>query len=232
MQTPSTDATKKVSIAELVLTRHGVLDVAEWAIERQNAMHHAGIDHAGHCVVPQILLVDGASAFVVVALRVGAHDVIGVSTTNTGGLHAAVGCKVCWSERDALHTRRCGANLFNVCNSASSFKNGVKKERLFQTSASFELCKKTIDVMDIFWAFDFRNHDDVELVAGFCHDVDEVVEEPRRVEAIDAAPQLSGAEIKSVRHLDEASASCFLVCHRNCIFEVSENDVDVRNGVG
>jgi hypothetical protein len=38
------------------LAGHGVLDVAERAVERQHAVHGARIDHAGDGVVPQVLL--------------------------------------------------------------------------------------------------------------------------------------------------------------------------------
>ena len=57
VQAPGPDAPEKVGVAELVLAGDGVGDVAERPVERQDPVRHAGIDHAGDRVVPEVLLV-------------------------------------------------------------------------------------------------------------------------------------------------------------------------------
>ena len=62
VQAPGADAAEQVGVAELVLAGDGVLDVAERAVVREDAVGHAGVDHAGDRVVPQVLLVGGPRA--------------------------------------------------------------------------------------------------------------------------------------------------------------------------
>ena len=104
------DTAEQVGVAELVLARNGVLDVTERAVERQDAVGHAGIDHAGDRVVPEILLVRGPVGLDVgvalgIGLRVGPHEIAGVATADAGGLHAPVRGEVGRAEREPLHPR-------------------------------------------------------------------------------------------------------------------------------
>jgi hypothetical protein len=55
----------------------------------------------------------------------------------------------------------------------------MQENRTCQLRSCFELGKKPVDVMDVFWPFDLRNHDDVDLVSDCRHDLSEVVEKPR-----------------------------------------------------
>ena len=95
----------RIGVAELVLAGDGVPDVAERPVVRQDAVGHAGVDHAGDRVVPQVLLEGGARRVGVVRVRVLAHEVAGVAATDPGGLHAPVGGEVGRTERQALHPR-------------------------------------------------------------------------------------------------------------------------------
>ena len=54
----------------------------------------------------------------------------------------------------------------------------MQQDWLFQPGTSFQLCEQTIDIVNVFRAFNFRNHENVEFVAGFGDNVNEVVEEP------------------------------------------------------
>jgi hypothetical protein len=58
-----------------------------------------------------------------------------------------------------------------------------------------ELGEQAVDVVDVLGALDLRDHDDVELVADLGDEGREVVEHPRRVEAVDPRPELGVAEV-------------------------------------
>ena len=58
-----------------------------------------------------------------------------------------------------------------------------------------ELGEQAVDVVDVLGPLDLGDHDHVELVAGLGDQRGEVVETPRRVEAVDPGPQLGVAEV-------------------------------------
>ena len=60
VQRPGADAAEQERGAELRLAALDVLDVAERAVERQDARRRAGVDHARDRVVPRVLLGGGA----------------------------------------------------------------------------------------------------------------------------------------------------------------------------
>ena len=61
VEAPGADAAEQEGVAELVLAGDDVLDVAERAVEREDPVGRAGVDHAGDRVVPEVLLVGGAA---------------------------------------------------------------------------------------------------------------------------------------------------------------------------
>ena len=95
-----------------------------------------------------------------------------------------------------------------------------------------ELSQQPIDVMDVFGAFDLRDHDHIELVSDGGDQSDDVIEAPRRIEAVDSRPQLGVAHVNRVGYLDETRPGSCLVGHRDGIFEVAEQDVDGRDHLG
>ena len=105
MQTPRADTAQQEGVAELVFAGDDVGDVTEGPVVRINAVHRAGIDHAGDRVVPQVLLVDRAGALNVAVDWVLAHQIARVSATDSRGLHAAVSCQVGGAKGKALHAR-------------------------------------------------------------------------------------------------------------------------------
>ena len=107
----------------------------------------------------------------------------------------------------------------------------MDQDRLCNFVLSFKLRQELVEIMDVPRAFDFRQHDDINLVAGVCDDLGDVVEHPRRVQAVDARPQSCGAEIKVARHGDEAFARGFLFANRDRVLEIAEHDIDLRNRV-
>ena len=81
-------------------------------------------------------------------------------------------------------------------------------------------------------ALDLRDHDHVELVADLGDQGDDVVEAPRRVEAVDSRPQLRVAHVDRSATSTRPDAGGLLVGHRDGVFEVAEQDVDGRDDLG
>ena len=149
VQAPRPDAPEQVGVAELVLAGGRVGDVAERAVVRQHAVGHAGVDHAGDRVVPQVLLVRRAGGVRVVRVGVGAHEVARVAAADAGGLHPAVGGEVGGAERQALHPRRGGADLLDVGDAAGGLEDGVDEDRPLEADLRLELGQQPIDVVDV-----------------------------------------------------------------------------------
>ena len=102
----------------------------------------------------------------------------------------------------------------------------MDQDRSVEVGLRFELCEQPIDVVDVFGPLDLRHHDDIELVACLRHQRREVIESPRRIEAVDPSPQLSVAHLERAGDADEAGPSGLLVGHGNRIFEIAEKYVD------
>ena len=77
----------------------------------------------------------------------------------------------------------------------------------------------------------FGHHDHVELVADGRDQREEVVEGPRRVEAVDAGPQLRVAEVDIAADLHQALAGRDLVVGLDRVLEVAEEDVDLGHEI-
>ena len=75
----------------LCLARRFILEVAERAIERVQAMRHSRIDHARDGVMPEVLLEECAAllAFLLACFRVGENAVARMAATDPRRLHAA-----------------------------------------------------------------------------------------------------------------------------------------------
>ena len=167
VEAPRAHAAEQVGVAELVLAGDRVLDVAEGAVEGEDPVGLAGVDHAGDGVVPEVLLVGGARAVDVAVDGVLAHEVAGVAAADAGGLHAAVGGQVGGTEAEALHARRLAPQISSTlatpravsrmaCTSSGSVRPGL----------GLELGEEPVDVVDVLGALDLRDHDHVELLAA------------------------------------------------------------------
>ena len=108
----------------------------------------------------------------------------------------------------------------------------MHEERLGEPGLGLELGEQAVDVVDVLRPLDLGDHDHVELVADLGHERHEVVETPRRVEAVDPRPQLGLAEVDGVGGVHEAGPSGFLVAGRDRVFEVAEQHVDGGRDVG
>ncbi len=66
---------------------------------------------------------------------------------------------------------------------------------LVDARLGLELGEQAVDVVDVPGALDLRDHHHVELVADLGDELRDVVEHPRRLERVDARPQLRVAEV-------------------------------------
>ena len=110
-------------------------------------------------------------------------------------LHPAARGQVGRAERDALHARARAGDLLDVGHAAGRLEDRVHQQRLRQAGARLELGQQPVDVVDVLRALDLRHHDHVELVADLGDERDQVVEHPRRVQAVDPGPQLRLPEV-------------------------------------
>ena len=55
----------------------------------------------------------------------------------------------------------------------------MNENRPLEFRFRLELCQKSIDIVNVFWTFDLRNHDDIELVADLGNGGNDVIEAPR-----------------------------------------------------
>jgi hypothetical protein len=147
----------------------------------------AGVDHLGDGVVPQILL---RGAPLAVCVRIGRAPCIHrVAAADAGGFHGARWRRGRPGRGDAVHARGGERRCPRRCDAFRRFEDGVDQDRLLTPWLRFELGEELVEIVDVPRAFDLGQHDDVELVAGLRDDLGDVVEQPRRVEAVDARPQ-------------------------------------------
>ena len=108
----------------------------------------------------------------------------------------------------------------------------MHEERFGEPGLGLELGEQPVDVVDVLGPLDLGDHHHVELVADLGHERHQVVEAPRRIEAVDPRPQLRVSEVDVAGCLDEAGACRLLVAGRDRVFEVAEQHVDRGRDVG
>ena len=107
----------------------------------------------------------------------------------------------------------------------------MDQDRLGDLVLGFELGQQLVEIVDVPRPLDLGQHHNVELVAGFGDQRGDVIQRPRRVEAVDARPQAGCAEIELLGHRDEAGAGLVLFAGGDRVFQVAEHDVDLADGV-
>ena len=128
-----------------------------------------------------------------IGVGIGADEVAGVAAADACRLHPAVGGEVGRTEAEALDPRRRGTDRLDVGDAASCLQDGVEEDRPADSGLRFELGDEAVGVVDVLGTLDLGDHDHVEAVTDFGDRGGEVVEHPRRVESVDAGPQLGVA---------------------------------------
>ena len=131
-----------------------------------------------------------------------------------------------------MHARACACDFLDIIDAFRRLQQGMDHDGLLDAVLGFELSEKLIQIMNIPSPLDLRHHDDIELAADRRHDFEDVVENPRTVERVDARPKTCAAEVVRARHLDETAPRRFLVLRRDRVFEISANHVHLLHQLG
>src|SRR5438034_2669162 len=83
--------------------------------------------------------------------------------------------------------------------------------------------------MDIPWPFDLRHHEYLQLAANLGNHGEQVIEDPRTVEAVDAGPERGVPEVVFLRDFNQAFARRLLVQGWNRVLQVAEQDIHPRD---
>ena len=147
-------------------------------------------------------------------------------------LHGARGGEIGGPQAHAVHARRRARNRLHIVDALRGFQDGVNQNRFFDFVARFELRQQLVEIVDVPGAVDLRQHDDVESVADRAHDLDDIVERPRRIERVDTRPQSGRAIVDALCHRDEAVARGLLGLDRNGVFEIAQHHVHLTRQLG
>ena len=83
----------------------------------------------------------------------------------------------------------------DIVDALRRLQDRMHEDRLLHAMARLQQGQVLVDEMNVPGPLDLRDHHHVELVADLGDDAGEVVEQPRRVQRIDAHPEAGGAEI-------------------------------------
>ena len=155
-----------------------------------------------------------------------------MAAADAGRLHRARGREVGRAEAHALHAGRSGGDRLDIVDALGGLQNRMHQNGALETVARFEQRQILVDEMDVPVAFDLGDHHHVELVADLAHEPGHIVDEPGRIERVDARPKSSRAEVDRLRHRDQAVSGRLLRVDRNRILEIAEDDVDLADKLG
>jgi hypothetical protein len=98
-----------------------------------------------------------------------------------------------------------------------------------ETVLGLELREQPIEIMDVPWSIDLRQHNDVELLAHFADNLYDLVKRPRRRKRVYADPQLGRLEFDRPRHIDKALPCVELRLDRHAVLEIAEEHIHLAH---
>ena len=155
-----------------------------------------------------------------------------MAAADAGRLHRARRREVSRAEAHALHARRSGGDRLDIVDALGGLQNRVHQNGALETIARLEQRQILVDEMNVPVAFDLGDHHDVELVADLTHEPGHIVDEPGRIQRVDARPKSGRAEVGRLRHRDQAVPGRELGFDRNRVLEIAEDDVDLADEFG
>ena len=164
--------------------------------------------------------------------RVGEHPVVRMAAADARRLHRARRREVGRAEAHALHARRSGGDRLDIVDALRRLQNRVHQDRALEAVARFEQRQILVDEMNVPVALDLGDHHHVELVADLADEPRHIVDEPGRIERVDARPKSGRAEIGRLRHRDQAVPGRLFRVDRNRILEIAKDDVDLADQFG
>ena len=111
-----------------------------------------------------------------------------MAAADAGRLHRARGGEIGGAEAHALHAGRSGGDVSDIVDALRGLQDRVHENRALEAVARLEQGQILVDEMDVPVALDLGDHHHVELVADLADEPRHVVEEPGRIQRIDARP--------------------------------------------
>jgi hypothetical protein len=97
----------------------------------------------------------------IVGVGIVDDEVTGVAAADPRRLHAPRGGEVGRTKAHALHPRAGVCDLLDVDNALRRLQESVDQDRPLDLGLRLELGKEAVDIVDVPWALDFRDHDHV-----------------------------------------------------------------------
>ncbi len=107
----------------------------------------------------------------------------------------------------------------------------MHQHRAAQLRASLQLGEHPVHVEDVGRTLDLRDHDHVEPVSDLGDQRDQVVQRPRRVEAVHPRPERRGPDVLLASDLDQPLARGDLVARLDSVLEVSDQHISLGRQV-
>jgi len=202
-----------------------VLEIAERAVDRAQAVGAGGNHHAGQRIVPHVAPVHAAGA---VFGRVGQHRVIGVHAADDGGAGAGRGGIVGNAEMQRFIALGGCGNFTHVLHAERGLDDVLKADPLLVALRVFDLGDQHVDGVNIGRGAHLGDHDQVKAFACLFNDIDHIAVHVVGVEAVDSHRHGFVAPVDLVQGLDDVLAGLVFLVRRNRVFEIQEDHVNIR----
>jgi hypothetical protein len=156
---------------------------------------------------------------------VGEDRIVGIGAADIGGARAGRGGVVGDAEMQRFEPLRRAGDGMDVLHAERGLDDELETDALLEALCRFDLRYQHVESVDIGGRADLGNHDEVQLVAGLLHDIDDVAVHVVRVEAVDAQRQRLAAPIDVIEPGDHVLARLFLLVRRHRVLEVEKDDV-------
>ncbi len=141
---------------------------------------------------------------------------------DTRRLHGPARRQIRRTKAHAVHAGARRRNFRDIIDALRRLQKRVDHDRLLDPVLGFELRQQLIEIVNVPRTFDLWQHDDVELAAGGAHDLQDIIENPRAVQRVDAGPKAGLAELVRAGQFYEAFTRGFLVLDWNRVFQIPQ----------
>ena len=207
------------------LVAFGIGEIAERAIDRAQPVGAGGDDHIGDGGVPHIAPMHLTAALLI---RVCQDRIMGVHAADHRGARAHAGGVVGNPEMQALVALGSGGNFAHILHAQSGLNDVLKTDAFFVAFGVLNLGHHHVHRIDICRRPDLGDHDQIEALTGLFDDVNHVAIHVMGVQSVDSNRHGLAAPIDLIQGLDDVLARLFFLIRGDRIFEVEEDDIDIR----
>jgi hypothetical protein len=136
------------------------------------------------------------------------------------------------SEAHAVQARARHRDLVNILDALGGLDERMDQDGARHPVAGLEQRDVLVHEVNIPRPLDLGDHQHIDLVAGIAHDLLEVVENPRTVQAVHPHPQGGVAEVVAGGHLDEPGPRSGLVLDGDRVLEIAAQHVALLDEFG